>query len=175
MPARSRWDDVLTVTDPPVAPSRVAHGPGKWIPVTSEEYVEEFGQVLLRFELIDGRSTCTGLHIERRTEIEARTLRALPLGKLAAEAGKHAVVWPEALPTPSDIERPGGRRGFSQEHYRQVARVYAEALGRSPKRPIRWMTDNVYAGRPDSPSEDTVRRWVRRARSMGLLDQEGQQ
>jgi len=121
--------------------------------------------VCLRIGRVQGRLACTGLHLEAAQdgELTARDLRELHLPDLLTR-----FAWSrdrvEARPA-TRLERPGhpGPRGHSREHFEQVAALYREALEADPYRPVAWMR-----GRLDA-SPATLRRWIQRARDMGLL------
>lgn len=59
--------------------------------------------------------------------------------------------------------RPG-RRGYPDEHYRDVAKAYRRAKRRHPRAPVRALMDDEHA------AEATVHRWLREARRRGFLD-----
>lgn len=74
---------------------------------------------------------------------------------------------PDALKhKPVGRTRPG-RRGYSEDHWRMVARAYRQAKRTHPRAPIRALMAELHA------SEPTVHRWLRTARERGYL--KGQQ
>lgn len=58
--------------------------------------------------------------------------------------------------------RPG-RRGYPDDHYRQVARAYKRAKRVNPRAPIRVLMEELHA------TEPTVHRWLRTARERDFL------
>lgn len=58
--------------------------------------------------------------------------------------------------------RPG-RRGYPDDHYRQVAKAYREAKQQRPRAPVRALMEELHV------SEPTVHRWLRTAREKGFL------
>jgi hypothetical protein len=68
------------------------------------------------------------------------------------------------------VKRPG-RRGWSDDHYREVAKAYRRAWREHPRAPIRALMEEF--GSPGSPApESTVHRWIRTARAKGFLKEE---
>jgi hypothetical protein len=61
--------------------------------------------------------------------------------------------------------RPG-RRGYPDDHYRQVAAAYQRAKRQHPRAPIRALMDELHV------SEPTVHRWLRIAVERGFLKEE---
>jgi hypothetical protein len=135
----------------------------------------------------EGALVCTGLVIGAFTveEITARDLREIRLGEILADLGtaltnqkkskairnadelrritigdllEEAASW---VVKPTKL-RPGPH-GHPREHFEDVARAYRAALVSDPRRPIKRLAEQYHA------SEATVRRWVQRARDMGLL------
>lgn len=137
---------------------------------------------------LDGRLVCTGVRLgdwdEEEAEVTQRLLRQVKiLGILEAmagvdvpypvgmpdEAGKVAV-WHkpfahglEAVSLPPRV-RPGPA-GHTREFFegRALPRIYADALRRDKRRPARYVAGALYI------SEPTAYRWIRRAKSLGLL------
>jgi hypothetical protein len=58
--------------------------------------------------------------------------------------------------------RPG-RRGYPDDHYRQVAKAYRRAKRQHPRAPIRALMEELNA------SEPTIHRWIGIARDKGFL------
>jgi hypothetical protein len=141
----------------------------------------------------DGRLVCTGLLIanldfpaiydpppdapewygSKRVEVTARSLRQLPLAALLGsiealrDDPKARAFYREVFRLADDLpERPRrrpGRKGHDQAHFEHVAEAYRAALARAPQAPVKLLAEQLHA------SEATVRRWVHRARDMGLL------
>lgn len=152
--------------------------------------------VLLRLEKSpEGRLICTGVIIgagkPRRgsREVTARELRRIPLGEIVSICGEYvrATPKPTRLSTGAwmfegtfmeelagifltgdlkaytgPVARPGPK-GYPREHFEGVASAYRDALLTAPSRPIAALQGQM------SASEATIRRWVQRARDMGLL------
>lgn len=126
----------------------------------------------------DGRLICTALVITPgEQEITARSLREIPLSQLLSRRGgrsanseslglSFAAAFMEALSPEFEgaLARPGPQ-GHPREHFEGVAAAYREALIQSPRAPVQWLLDTETL----HGSEATVRRWIRRARDMGLL------
>jgi hypothetical protein len=121
----------------------------------------------------DGRLACTAVAFDGGdVEITARMLRSMPLGELVAiAAGErsdgasgeiHRWLIGETAEGGVTRVRPGPG-GYPHEHYEQVAAAYRQALTEAPRSPVKWLTEQLHA------SEPTVRRWVQRARDLGLL------
>ena len=129
----------------------------------------------------DGRLICTGLraggHPDAPQEVTARGLRQIPLARiLTALAGESLseegrkwmaqqlgeelahVTAPRFEPT----RTPRGKR-IPDEWFATVADVYREALIVNPRNPYKHIIAELVT------SEPTARRWVRRARDLGLL------
>lgn len=68
----------------------------------------------------------------------------------------------EAAPAYERSHLPRGYR-IPREHFEHVAEVYREALQRNPRHPYSYVTTALQTTTP------TARRWVQRARDMGLL------
>jgi len=66
------------------------------------------------------------------------------------------------LPASFQRRRPGPK-GLPREHFEEVAQAYRRALAEAPSAPVRALAKQLNA------SEATVRRWIQRARDMGLL------
>jgi transposase-like protein len=66
------------------------------------------------------------------------------------------------LPASFPRRRPGPK-GHPREHFEMVARAYRRALAEAPGAPVKTLAKQLHA------SEATVRRWIQRARDMGLL------
>jgi hypothetical protein len=141
----------------------------------------------------DGRLICTGLLIanldfpaiydpppgapewygSQRVEVTARSLREVPLSALlgSIEALRddpkgrafYRQVFRLADNLPALPRRRPGRKGYDCAHFERVAEAYRAALVYAPHKPIKVLAPQLHA------SEATVRRWVQRARDMGLL------
>ncbi len=127
----------------------------------------------------DGRLVCTGLRTPPGSthEVTARSLRQLPLSQILAALVKYRSssegqrmmaerfgLWTAVEAAPA-YERPHLPRGYRipREHFEHVAEVYREALQRNPRHPYSYVTAALQTTTP------TARRWVQRARDMGLL------
>jgi hypothetical protein len=66
------------------------------------------------------------------------------------------------LPASFERRRPGPK-GYSREHFEDVAQAYRRALAEAPSAPVKTLAKQL------GYSEATVRRWIQRARDMGLL------
>jgi|GEM_PF-6094449 len=132
----------------------------------------------------DGRLACTGLQLGARldidppqveTEITARSLRDLPISQILGAIARQLPAQPmaaEALGVNGVIQGPPlrratrprpGPRGWPREHFEEVARVYREGLAREPRAPVKYVRETMFT------TEPTARRWIQRARDMGLL------
>jgi hypothetical protein len=141
----------------------------------------------------DGRLICTGLLIanldfpavydpppgapewfgSQRVEVTARSLRELPLAELLGsitalrDDPKGRALFREIFRLADDLSalprRRPGPKGYDRAHFEQVAEAYRAALVHAPQAPIKALAGQLYR------SEATVRRWVQRARDMGLL------
>ncbi len=137
--------------------------------------------VLLRLrELPDGRRVCTGIlvgAIEDR-EIPARDLRRISLPVLLELVGEELARRTKERGFKDYVERPRAARltagtsyrpakrpaaGWPREHFQQVALGYRANLVRHPFAPMQALARQL------GTSEPTARRWVLRARDMGLL------
>src|ERR1041385_8185096 len=134
--------------------------------------------VLIRLgQAADGRLGCIGLELgdERGAEISARALRRLPLGHFLASLASWLREAPDdlpyfaamkeamtAAPFSGSVPHPGPK-GHPRTHFERVAARYRQLLVAAPRRPVKALADELYA------SEPTVRRWLQRARDMGLL------
>jgi hypothetical protein len=141
----------------------------------------------------DGRLICTGLYIgnldlgadydpppdapewygSERVEVTSRSLRELPLTALlgSVEALRDdpegRAFFREVFRLADDLgalpRRRPGRRGYDREFFEQVAAEYRAVLALEPRAPVKALA------KQRQQSEATVRRWVQRARDMGLL------
>jgi Homeodomain-like domain len=143
----------------------------------------------------DGRLICTGLLLanldipaiydpppgapewfrSERVEVTARSLRELPLpdllGSITAlrdhpEAREQAFfreIFRLADNLPALPRRRPGPKGYPRSHFEQVAEEYRVVLALEPRAPVKALAKRLQY------SEATVRRWVQRARDMGLL------
>jgi hypothetical protein len=157
----------------------------RWIGVELED-VPPFQIRLARAS--DGRTICTGLRIGEREEhdpegpiaereIQARTLRQIPLGQVVDEltsdeyrAGldEHTLGYGRELlerfvPERQVTRRRIGPRGWPMEHWQRVAELYREALARRPRNPHRYIAEHF------PTTEQTSRRWVLKCRDLGLI------
>jgi hypothetical protein len=143
----------------------------------------------------DGRLICTGLLCanldipaiydpppgapewfgSQRVEVTARSLRELPLpallGSIAALRDdpdpRGRAFFREIFRLADDLpalpRRRPGPKGHPRAHFEQVADAYRAALVLAPHAPVKALAPQLHV------SEATVRRWVQRARDMGLL------
>jgi len=128
-----------------------------------------------------GLPTCSRLVLSQRDggePVSSRGLRAVPLTRYLALATAQAALkaypqvdgsvayepmWgEEVVRGPEDIEGP---RPMSDEHLREVARIYREAVGRGSNAPRRA----IEADPRWHASTATVGRWVQAARRRGFL------
>lgn len=72
------------------------------------------------------------------------------------------VAYPRTGPVQVRRVRPG-RRGYPDDHYRTVAKKYAQAKRRHPRAPIRALMEEFHAAEP------TVHRWIKTAREKGFI------
>lgn len=125
----------------------------------------------------DGRLICTGLVAgalaDEPVEVTARSLRELPIADLLGSVvalkddDDFGGIFRAVLDLADEVEelprRRPGPRGYDRHHFEHVAAIYREALTTSPRAPMREATRRLHT------SEATARRWVQRARDMGLL------
>jgi hypothetical protein len=107
-------------------------------------------------------------------EITSRSLRDLPLAELLGSVDalrddpegkalfRRLFALADDLPPTFPRRRPGPK-GHPREHFEQVAQAYRIALARAPRAPVKTLAEQMNA------SDATVRRWIQRARDMGLL------
>jgi hypothetical protein len=69
---------------------------------------------------------------------------------------------PTRLRQAKTARRPG-RRGYPDQHYREVAKAYTRAARQHPRAPIQALMKELHA------TEPTVHRWLRTARERGYL------
>jgi hypothetical protein len=117
---------------------------------------------------VDGRLVCTGLLMgaEAESEITARSLRTVPMGAFL----KAVAEWNfgRALSGVKPTRPARGRPGASVKFYEQVAAEYRKAMSAVPHAPVLELARRL--GQPGKPrSDSTVRRWLRKARRLGLL------
>jgi hypothetical protein len=105
-------------------------------------------------EILADLATALGEHRKQKALRNVEELRRVTIGDLL-ESSAAWVVKPTKL-------RPGPH-GHPREHFEGVAMAYRAALVSAPRRPIKTLAEQYHA------SEATVRRWVQRARDMGLL------
>lgn len=120
----------------------------------------------------DGRLVCTGLLVGWAVppaEVTAGSLRRIRLGQILATldrltaAGEPLEELAEDAAALAEWKHPGPA-GHDDEHYQNVARLYREAVRRSPRSPVRWLARQMHA----SPA--TVHRWLAGARDRGFLE-----
>ncbi|MGO8683647.1 MAG: hypothetical protein ACLQUT_03570 [Thermoleophilia bacterium] len=152
-----------------------------WVHVSFPQ--EEPFEVEIKLALRDGRLVCTALRIGemRRSghvpEITAKSLREIPLGAILEQVADDLGVGTGEIlaqvlgvahllrapaPVAKEHLRPGPQ-GYDRAFFAEIAELYREALVRRPGSPYTYMR----ARRPGSLP--TQRRWVQRARDMGLL------
>jgi hypothetical protein len=107
-------------------------------------------------------------------EITSRSLRELPLAGLLNSVAalrddaegkalfRRLFGLADDLPASFQRRRPGPK-GLPREHFEQVAQAYRVALAQSPRAPVKTLAKQM------NTSEATLRRWIQRARDMGLL------
>jgi hypothetical protein len=126
----------------------------------------------------DGRLVCTGLIVgalrspDPTFEIQARTLREIPLTKILRRVAVEMAKDPKAAeffdvglePFDQPRLRPG-RKGHSSDFYSEVARLYHAARQREPRRYVVAVRETLNSTRPknDQASDRTVRRWIKQA------------
>jgi len=114
----------------------------------------------------DGRFVITGLMLSPgvNTEITARALREIPLGRLLAiEKWGLLPGWVKSAQSYRPPRVKPGPKGWPREHFVKVADAYLKALTTHPKTPIRRLARQL------ERSEPTVHRWLQRCRDLGLL------
>ena len=110
----------------------------------------------------------------KRVEITSRSLRELPLGKLLSSVSalkddpKSRALYRRLLgladDLPASFQRPRpGRNPLTREHFEKVAQAYRRALAEPPGAPVKTLAKQW------NVPEATLRRWIQRARDMGLL------
>lgn len=115
--------------------------------------------------VIDGR----GGYQATPVEVTSRALRKIPVAELIGRAMRSADApgWGDLVkrrvPKVRAVQRSPGPKGHPDEHFREVADAYREALLAEPRRPMAWMQRHYHADRT------TIARWVKRARDMGYL------
>ena len=114
----------------------------------------------------DGRVIVTGLMLSPgvNTEISARLLREIPLGRLLG-IEKWGLIpgYVRAVPTYRPPRVKPGPKGWPHEHFVKVAGAYQRVLETHPRTPIRALARQL------DRSEPTVHRWLQRCRDLGLL------
>lgn len=148
---------------------------GKWVAVD----VSYIGRtVLVRLGVAeDGRLVCTGVVVgadDESREVTSRELHGLRLGHLVtqlAEGHENPFIrdlYAQTVEgTAGKVARPklrSGPKGHDRTHFETVARVYQQALLRSPRSPMKATREQLGYG-----SVAQVRRWVNRARELGLV------
>ncbi len=160
-----------------------------WVEFTEGDLPQ---RVLLRLATSpEGTIICTGLIVGAfppEEEISARDLRSIRLGEILSNLGNlleahkefkrkgelknlaefRRVTIGDMLEASVDyIVRPTtlrpGPKGQPREHFEDVAKAYRAALISDPRRPVKRLAEQYHA------SGATVRRWIQRARDMGLL------
>jgi hypothetical protein len=142
-----------------------------WVQIDNAPAELGLDTVRLRFEARESRAVVTGLYLEG--ELQARTLRALPIGALMDAAG-YAFT---ALGNRPTLRTQPARRGKSHdgEFYERVAEAYRTAVRKRPRWPVTWLAEEglVEMGmvkERQKRSVATVRRWLREAERRGLID-----
>lgn len=114
-----------------------------------------------------------GLHVEtyEGQALTARDLRTISLPTLIEKLpdDAQAFSFPGADEIREATRKHPGRRGYHDDHYRQVAGVYRQAAARYPTRATAATAKALHA----SPS--TVRRWLAKAEDLGFLDEDERQ
>jgi hypothetical protein len=137
----------------------------------------------------EGRLICTGLlvewqlnaindpeaiPIEQRRELTARKLRSINLGKILNDLNPQSFGLPRrakragAMPLPDWFRNSlhvvgSAEPGSEDEHYRNVAALYQEALLVQPGSPMKWLRAQLHC------SEATAYRWRTEAEVRGFL------
>jgi transposase-like protein len=141
----------------------------------------------------DGRLICTALYIgdldvgadydppadapewygSEPIEVTARSLRELPLAALLGsiealrDDPKGRAFFREVFRLADDLpalpRRRPGPEGYDRAKFEEVAEAYRACLALAPRAPVKVLAKRLQV------SEATARRWVRRARDMGLL------
>lgn len=162
-------------------PERLKLGQDAWHRVIGEGLPA--AGVYVRFgHASDGRLACLGVHVGAPggdAEVTATDLRRIPLAAVLGDAAAYLTGEAASDPLEKAIMRkmagdvlvqhatPLGPRTRSSrlpaEHFERVAGQYRAALVAAPGRPIQYLSE-----RSNTP-EPTLRRWVQRARDMGLL------
>lgn len=158
---------------------------GNWVGFEGGELEQP---VLIRLDRADdGRLICTGLVIgahwgssrRSRTNVEltSRSLRGVRVAELVSQvqAGLKRGEW-DAIArmiygTIGDLAEPvkglrrtrPGPQGHPRTHFQAVAATYRQVIAEGHRAPFRELTARLHV------SEATARRWVQRARDMGLL------
>lgn len=176
-----RLDRSPTGADDPAAPWYEVEGGGLPRAVLVRVTISPEGRLICNGFLL-GAGPTEGNPAEV-AEIIARQLREVPLSKiLAAIAGNlkqtaRVTGWPHLQPLLNlEVEGEGeeesayqgprlrpGPKGHPRSHFEEVATAYRAALIRAPRSPMKALAEQFGA------SEATARRWVQRARDMGLL------
>jgi hypothetical protein len=117
-------------------------------------------------ETPDGRVVISGLMLSPgvNTEISARALREIPLGRLLA-LPKWGLL-PGYVKSAKAYRPPriaAGPTGRPLEHFVKVAAAYRQTLKSHPRTPIRALMTQLHC------SEPTAHRWLQRCRDLGLL------
>lgn len=124
----------------------------------------------------DGRLVCTGLIVGGLSfdygpdmpEITARALREIKLPHLVEQAVMSGTGdWEERVRRLLDASLPVRprvrRRQLGDDHFRDVAESYRQAMVKAPQAPTQWLAKQWHV------SEPTLRRWLQRARDKGYL------
>jgi hypothetical protein len=141
---------------------------------------DEKWTVVLDFIALEGGLYCHSIRVEPNGLMFMKSTDELPAGGvtsrvlssikleeifrslgMAERALRASSPSPEPRPAPARPKR--GRPPLGNEHYRDVALLYLEAMRTEPRRPIEWMA--VKKGHASS----TVRGWVSEARKRGFL------
>lgn len=130
----------------------------------------------------DGRLVCTGVHVAEHhggQEVTATDLRRVPLAAILGDVAAYLAGGDSEDPLTKAVTtkmandvlrqhatpfvRAARSTTLRPEHFERVAADYRAALLTAPNRPIQ------YLAKRDRVPEPTLRRWVQRARDMGLL------
>jgi hypothetical protein len=135
-------------------------------------------ELRVRIGQAGGRLVCTGLRVDTgegpETEITARALREIQLPEILRQFGERwyedpafaralGIDPPQATTRPASQQARLGRRPYGREHFEHIAALYRDAIIAAPDNPYAYIKDREFRSLP------TIRRWVQRARDMGLL------
>jgi hypothetical protein len=121
-------------------------------------------EAVLGFRRAGHRWVCSGLLLTVEGELLVQNWRDMRLGGLIEQAlDAVQLLEPSKVTPPTTRPQPGSPsvdRGF----YREVAKSYREASREHPRDPIKWMAEQL-----GEDNVEKVRRWVRKARTLGLI------